>query len=725
MKSFLFFLFACLSVVHRAEAAPAAKKTMRLFVAPFESEMRGKELDALSLGLASFLTERFEEGFAGQAGNVSVASGPLILTSRQASLREGPRAPLDPEAARAVAVDAGATHVMTGTYSGNVSAFTLTVSLYELDPVKGLRPLAELSAGPVSVYAKKPPRPGIQIGDVQSMASTLAAQALARAGIDLRPADIERLKVPQTPDAVSFIEYARALDRHFHPTDFSKHRTALELVEHAVRIWPDFHAARRLYGYLLWQSGELGKARIHLGEILNPTQPAEPSKPRRVGLPDDVRALTMLARIEIESRQYRTAIGYLERAVSRAPEDAQIRFLFGEAFVAAGERLKALAQYESGRKLDPNDLGTRRALSGLYAGLKRYDEASEELQVVIAREPHDLQALFLLAACHRAGNHPEKALADYEAGMERFPDDARLQKFRADMLTALGRASEAQDALAWARKLAPKDGRFSGKPALFGTVLIATLAADAVLRDGMERYRAEAQLAASVATWDLSWNGQEACKDGRAGSYLLLAQASAGTYDRDGSSLGSDAERIAAALKNGEGFALTPDEQERADGLLAYADASVRDLRELATAYEVARSSFARLGCGFDGMHAATIEQVRERNRHLHVEMLTPPPRAASALMPVIPGDVDNVTFEVLNGTASEMAIVFPPDGKALEPPVPPGSPGKGPGRRSYTVKRGHHGFCVLPREKVADCGKPGTVRTDYFHEGWTISVRQ
>jgi len=740
MKPLFFFLFACLfaacgdhveAPVQAAPAPPPAVKPdlkpVRLLVAPFESGLRGKDYDYFSLGLAAFLTERLEEAghdaktsdaLAAQGLKLEVVTGPLVMTPEAAALRPDARAMIDVEAAKSAMSASGAGLLLTGTVSGDVGKFTLRVYVFGLDPDGKLALRGEAAAGPVSIYAKKAARPGVQIGDVQTMSATLASQALAKAGLVLPPASAASLQAPQTPDALSFIEYARALERHFRPVDPSKHRSDLEFAAHAVSIWPDYYAARRLYGYLLWQSGSVDKARIHFREILEPTQPVDPSKPRRVGLPDDVRTLTMLGRVELESKQYQAAIGYLERAAAHTPDDAQVHFWLGEAHARLGDTAEAIARYEMSRKLDPNDVETHRALAGLYAVSRRYDDAAAELEFVVGKEPQNLQALFLLAACHRAGGHRDKALEDYDLGLVRFPDDARLHKFRGDTLVALGRMPEAQEAFDRARKLAPKDARFSGQPLLTDDALVGEVAATDVLRGRMEKSRAEAQLAASVATWDLAWHGKDACQDGRAGSDFLLAKASGQDYDKAGASLQANAEEIGRALGNGEGFALTPDEQGKAEELLRYAQSSLEDLRELRTGYGIARDLLDRLGCELK-VRAATIDEVRDRDQHLTVELPEPPARDNSGISPVVPtGAIDNVTFTIRNETDHETVIVFLPDGKPLEPAVP------AHGEWSYTAGLGYHSFCVLPKDGAAKCGAPGTVRSDYFHQGWIDFVR-
>ena len=740
MKTLFFYLCTVLvlaacsgddsALIKTETPPPPAKpdlKPIRLFVVPFENGMRGKDADYLSMGLAAFLTERFEEAghdattakaLSAQGLRLEVVSGSLILTPGHAALRGDAHAPLDFAAVRSTAIAERANQVLTGSYAGDVGKFTLTVRLYDLDAVKGLALRAEATVGPVSIYARKAARPGVQIADVQSMAATLAAQVLARSGLAPPPPAIERLKTPQTPDALSFIEYARALDRHFRPKDASKPNADLVFAAHAVSIWPDYYAARRLYGYLLWQSGSVDKARLHFREILEPTQPVDPDKPRRIGLPDDVRTLTMLGRVELESKQYQAAVGYLERAAAHGPDDAQVQFWLGEAHAGLGDTAKATLRYELSRTLDPDNVETHRALSGLYAALRRYDEAAAELDFVVSREPQNLQALFLMAACHRAGGHRDKAWADYDRGLKSFPDDVRLHKFRGDMLAALSRMPEAQEAYDRARALAPTDARFSGTTVQTGEALVALIAGTAVLRDRMEIRRAEAQLAASVATWDLAWHGKEACQDGRAGSDFLLARSSAQGYDQDGGALQENALAIDRALGNGEGFALTPDEQGRSEELLRYAQTSLEDLRELRTGYDIARGLLDRDGCGLK-VRMATIDEVRDRDQHLRVELPEPPARDASGISPVVPtGDIGNVKFTLRNATDREAVIVFLPDGKPLEPAVP------AKGAWQYTIALGYHSFCVLPKDRAKECGAPGTVRNDYFDEGWIATVQ-
>jgi len=36
----------------------------------------------------------------------------------------------------------------------------------------------------------------------------------------------------------------------------------------------------------------------------------------------------------------------------------------------------------------------------------------------------------------------------------------------------------------------------------------------------------------------------------------------------------------------------------------------------------------------------------------------------------------------------------------------------------------GHHDLCLIPSSSQQQCGDPGTIRSTYIHDGWSITLR-
>ncbi len=686
---------------------PAPVKTtraVRLFVAPFSDD--GKNgLDYFSIGLALAANARFEEAsydrafikaMADAGFAFEVVTGPQVLPEDSAKLAatrsdDGALADLHAAAKRA-----GATHVLTGAYGGRVEKWRLEVALYEVGP-DGLKEIAK-AEDTRKIYAgkkdtPKPERPGIQIGTVHEMLGALIGQVFVSAKLPL-PADVvAALSTPATPDIVSFINLSRAYRALLadEEDDETKMDNALGFAQNAVRIWPDYQIARRLYAWLLWQTGSPEKARLHFQEALK----CEADKAKKGQcVPDDIRSFVALGRIDLATDQADSARQELEVAAKLRPGDANVQYWLGAAFAKLGQIGQAVKGYELSRSLDPNNLETRRALASLYAGQKRYAEAVVELKVVVDRDPKDPTAVYLLAACARAAGDMPAALAAYDLGAKRFPDDQKFRALRKDAVDGVG-------------------AELAGRIAQAGD-----------LRKTLENLRAEFQDAVNDGTWQLlNRKKEDACADGNAGSDELLAKAKGKAYENGGLAFQERIALIRAALKDGKGLALTPDENASAEDLLLYEQSALRDDREMRTAFEgTFKPQLERL-CGAidpDKIAVAKIEDVRARNGQRVVSMPEPPKRDASGISPVVPPDVvDNKTWYVENDTKQEIILIL--DGKPLEPSVPPRHEGGKP--MPFSAQVGNHELCHVPKGVDPKC-LGFNVRTVQIDEGLIYHVQ-
>ncbi len=682
--------------VEKTELVPVVPapvlKTVRVFVAPF-SDVDQKGMDYFALGLALFANARLEElsqdaeaskALAERGYKLEAVVGPHVLPEESAWLATERPNDISLAAIHVAARHAGATYVLTGYYSGRVERWSLSIVLFEVGADR-LREIDRVTDEKL-IYASsrdvpKPERPGVQGDRIHAMLGSGIVKTFAKAGIDLPAAHVEALSRPQTPDIVSFIALSRAYRALLADDGGDAMKSALAYAENAIRIWPRYQIARRLYAWLLWQIDRPEKARMHYEEALKDD-------------PKDVRALLAYGRVQIGTGQYDSARMSLETAAALRPDDPLILYWLGEAYAKLGRVQDAIARYEASRDFDPGNLDTRHALVGLYASERRYADAAKELRVIIiSAEPENLSPLYLLAACERALGHPDEAFAAYDLGLSRFPNDAKLRKIR---------------------KAAEEDG--NGK---FAAGLHVTDA----LRGRMETARAEFQDAVNDGTWLLAHEKEEACADGLAGSDYLFARGRGGEFEAQGAELQKRVRAVRALLKDDWGLLLTPDELALAEELLRYEQVSLRDYREMRTAYN---GTFKRMlserGCDLDpqAVRAAKIDEIRERNAKRYVTMPEPPKRDNSGISPVVPNDaVDNVTFYVENLSDEDIVLVL--DGRALEPSVPPyiGS-GDLP---QYSTPIGEHQLCHVAKSAKPEC--VGTnIRTFVVDEGLIYRVQ-
>ena len=698
----------------KAEAPPP--RIVRVLVVPFQDRNAHDETDYVSMGLAVFATARIEELSRSldpaKGLKLEAVVGPHAYPAEAARLRADRHAPIEAAAGYAEAKRAGATHVLTGSYGGRVEKWSLTVELYEVGPDALKEAGTAMETRKIFAWSKdvpKPERAGVQAPAIHGMFGSLTAVAFAKGGVVLPDEAVKALSTPQTPDIVAFIRLSEAYRALLLGDGEEAMALALDKAESAVRIWPDYQIGLRLYAWLLWQRGKTTAALKQFAEALARD-------------PNDVRALVALGRVQIAEGQNDAARDTLSAAVKLRPDDAVIHFWLGEAHAKLGDIAEAIARYERSRELDPTNLDTHRALAGLYAGQRRYADAAKELATVVDGEPENLDAVFLLAACLRASGQTDAAIDAYAAASLRFPTEARLQKFRGDLLTEGKRDDEAAKAYAEAKRLAPKDARWTDERPLWAAALVKEVREVEAVRVEMEQeLRPDFQLAVSDGIWDLTWNRKEACAPGRAGSSFLLARETGKAYDLRGARMQRGVRAVRASLKNGEGAALTPDELALAEGILRYEGIALQDLREMRTGYAELKSMLGTYGCGIDPATAtvATIDDIRARNLKREVVMPEPKPRDTSGISPVVPTDARRVVkFSIENKSRRDYVLIL--DGKPLEPAIEPGE------RQTYATTLGEHAFCLLPKERAEDCGKPGAPgRSADFHEGWNAVIQQ
>lgn len=692
--------------------------TPRVIVMPLENRAASRSQSPLSFGLPAMLAERLEA-----EQGIIVINGPLVLTPEQAQLVSPTGTAFDLAAANRLAIARGATHFVTGHYSGQVWQWTYVVDVYAAAASGPTLVGSGTANGDLTVAVTL--RSG-RISRVQSSAhiheifSRAVTDAFSAAGMPLAPQTSAAIATPSTNDSYAFLLLSRAYARYFgamaSPEQVSSDDTALGIAEHAVLVDPTFVEAQRFYAHLLHEIDRNVSARIHFEAAL-----------ARRGT--DVRILIELGEIEIGEHNADVARDYLLRAVAARPQHPVAHYWLGRAFLDLDDKPHATAEFERSRTIDPARLDARRELMRLYADARRYADAAGELTEITLRDPRDKDAAFLLAACLRAAGRRDAAIASYETAAVRFPDEPRFQTFRGDLLREAGRNDEAMAAYREARRLAPRDARLTAildapdSPAardlLGGGPFVAAIAASVDRMARMESSRSTYMLAINDAIMDLQLNGPEACRDGHGASSALLARQEGDGYWTLGQAMTVSASGIRIALRGGEGAALTPDEARNASLVLAAMDAAERDVREMRSLFQ---SSFVPLyrrhACEtYDGeLHAATLDAVRAHFADRRVTLPeVRPPTWSIPISPVVPAmSARSITFRV-NNAEGRSAYVLTVDGTEL---------GEVAAGRSATFssRLGPHRICLVPRGIV--CGEPGTERMVFLHERWTIRVR-
>jgi tetratricopeptide (TPR) repeat protein len=202
----------------------------------------------------------------------------------------------------------------------------------------------------------------------------------------------------------SAIVFLRLGDAFMKKHDYA---AAIPPLKHAAELSPDAAAVHQLLGYALLSTGYAAEAIPHLKEI------------------NDAGALGIA---ELQAGQAAEAVGNLQAALAKSPDDPDFLFYLSRASTAlAGQSLDRL------RSVDPNSARGHQALGQTDYEMKMFAEAAKEYEQAIAMRP-DLPGLRLeLGQVFAAGS--QWAMAE-----EQFRAEAKLQPGSAEAAYRLGNA---------------------------------------------------------------------------------------------------------------------------------------------------------------------------------------------------------------------------------------------------------------------------------------------
>ncbi|MFH1047475.1 MAG: tetratricopeptide repeat protein [Patescibacteria group bacterium] len=717
----------------------------RLLVVPFESQSVPRSAKQYTFALAGMLAERLESESA-----VHVVNGPLVLTREQAQLLQSDgsateaaiasqttinaagepvlnnsTATYDPAQFMSLAKAAGAEYVLAGRFSGPIWDCKIDVEVWRIGTrlnkdgvTETYRELAARhdTKSDWTVPGKSRYGRDIRLTSAAKIHESFAeavSGALAKANIRLSPATVEAVKTSSTRDAYALLLLARAyVAMYFDETGESER--VIKAAAHAMSVDPRHYEAQRLYAQLLYEGGNRLAARAHFEMAIEKN-------------PNDVRSLVRLGVIETMERNNSTARDYLHRAAELRPNDAEIAYWTGRAALAQNDRRTALSQFERARDLDPDHTDSRRELAQLYSAAQRYDDAADELMHVVELVPSDCESNLLLGACLRAAGRILDAASAYASGAEQFSGDNRFPKFEGDMLLLAGQANEARSAYRRARWLDFFDRRMSravGKsivaaPQIGSTELLETINAAYALRDELVRNRFVYYLGTNDAILDLINNGSEACLDGHGASSAVMAMLARERFDEVREQQSSLAWRVNQARDYGEWDALTPDERQRAETVVADWRSARQDATEMRTQYQrTLLPLYNRNNCGeYDGpLNPATVEEVLARHQSRVVVM---PPARRVPMLPIAPDVPPQAALAIrftIDNTEGQTDVTVVLDGSTAGT-VPAGE------SVTFDTTVGPHDLCV--ERDALSCSRPANVRNLYLHDGLRIRQRR
>ncbi len=220
-----------------------------------------------------------------------------------------------------------------------------------------------------------------------------------------------------------------------------------------------------------WQEALSGLG-LALAALKDPA--ARPTLEKALALdPDDLPALTALARLALEAKDTPKVIELYSRMLQFNQKDREAHLALAKMKADSGDGAGAATSYETAMSIAP-DAQTARTLAALYQGLKRTDDEVKALEKVAQLDTKDPAPFVRIAEIRKGEGDTEGAETAMRQATDRSPDDADLSLALArivgekdDLIAAIeefrvAKGKGAADAEAGLRPLEAKAGL--GKP---------------------------------------------------------------------------------------------------------------------------------------------------------------------------------------------------------------------------------------------------------------------
>lgn len=221
----------------------------------------------------------------------------------------------------------------------------------------------------------------------------------------------------------------------------SKGMTAFaeQALNNALRLKPDFHAARLVLAEALMLGKRFDDARPHLEQLLRVPDQRAP-------------ALAMMGDVFRARGDLGRAATFYRDSLQARPGQPRVLAAFGWCLMRMNLLREAVGAWREAVRLMPDDLEARHALATCCAELGLADEAREAWRFVLYRNPEDRAARAGLAALLEISGRLDEAKAEAETLLAKDPQHpgARLVLARAAL-----RAGDAKAAAAHAEALDP------------------------------------------------------------------------------------------------------------------------------------------------------------------------------------------------------------------------------------------------------------------------------
>jgi len=222
-------------------------------------------------------------------------------------------------------------------------------------------------------------------------------------------------------------------------------KAALDSFQHVEQLVPANPAGPYLTGLALRADGRNAEAKQQFERAL-------------AMAPGFTSPLAQLASMSFGAKNPDEALSRLERQAMLAPTSADVQYLLGRAYLAAGDRNAAEKAYLKAVELNPNAVAAYVSLGQLYGTSKEYDRAIAELDKALEAQPEQPAALMMRSIAQQMKGDETQARAGYEQLIAKYPKFAPANNNLAWILAEKNEDLQRAQLLAQAaRDAAPED----------------------------------------------------------------------------------------------------------------------------------------------------------------------------------------------------------------------------------------------------------------------------
>ncbi|HEU4712135.1 MAG TPA: tetratricopeptide repeat protein [Pyrinomonadaceae bacterium] len=263
------------------------------------------------------------------------------------------------------------------------------------------------------VWVKTYERPVRDVLDLQSeIAQTIAREVQ----IQMTPADQARLTTRHEVSPKAFDQYLQGRYLYWNRRTEENLNKAIEHFQNAIREDPNYSSA---YVGLADCYGSLGMVQIGALPPLDARRLAEENAAKALALdPTLAEAHTALGYVNHYNWNWDAAEEEFKRAIELNPSYANAHNFYAGFLMSRGRVEEAIASSNRARELDPFSLSISAQRGFLLENARRYSEAIEQLQGVLAMDPNHYQAHWFLGHTYAANKQFDKAIAASEKAVE-------------------------------------------------------------------------------------------------------------------------------------------------------------------------------------------------------------------------------------------------------------------------------------------------------------------